>query len=153
VDFKEIEKELYRKTAELEVAKARELKSVTERLALLNQKEEARQKEVRDAQRAATAAAIRRRLEQQLVEEQLLRETTEKRVLEEQIYSKKQSEIEVDVRTTQQLAQDVAEQQHIEEMVRKSLDNAKYSVRKTIGTDGEVIMPNPMARFLQKEPE
>lgn len=153
MEFKDIEQALATKTAELEVAKARELKSVTERLALLNQKEEARQKEVRDAQRAATAAAIRRRLEQQLVEEQLLRETTEKRVLEEQIYSKKQSEIEVDVRTTQQLAQDVAEQQHIEEMVRKSLDNAKYSVRKTIGTDGEVIMPNPMARFLQKEPE
>jgi len=153
MEFKDIEQELSRKAAELEAEKARELKSVTERLAVLNQKEEARQKEVRDAQRAATAAAIRRRLEQQLIEEQLLRETTEKRVLEEQVYSKKQSEIEVDVRTTEQLAQAVAEQQHIEELVRKSLDNAKYSVRKTIGTDGEVIMPNPMARFLQKEPE
>jgi hypothetical protein len=153
MEFKEIEQALATKTAELEAAKTRELKSVTERLALLNQKEEARQKEVRDAQRAATAAAVRRRLEQQEIEEQTLREATEKRVLEEQVYAHKQTALEVDVRTTEELERALTQQQHIEELVRTSLENAKYSVRKTIGTDGEVIVPNPLARFLQKEPD
>ena len=153
MEFKEIEQALATKTAELEAAKTRELKSVTERLALLNQKEEARQKEVRDAQRAATTAAVRRRLEQQEIEEQTLREATEKRVLEEQVYAHKQAALEVDVRTTEELERALTQQQHIEELVRTSLENAKYSVRKTIGTDGEQIMPNPMARFLQKEPD
>jgi hypothetical protein len=153
MEFKDIEQALADKTAELEATKARELKVINERLSLLRQKEEARQKAIRDAQKAAVAAAIRRRVEQQEAEERQLREETEKRVLEEQVYAHKQTALEVDVRTTEELERALTNQQHIEELVRTSLENAKYSVRKTIGTDGEQIMPNPMARFLQKEPD
>lgn len=153
MDLKDIEQALASKAEELEVAKTSELKTITERLALLNEKEEARQKEIRDAQKAATDAAVRRRCEQQELEQCLQREETEKRVLEEQLYSRKQTALEIDVRTTEQLVLAVTEQQHIEELVRETLTNSKFSVRKTIGNDGEQIMPNPLARFLQKEPD
>jgi hypothetical protein len=153
VDFKEIEQALADKTSELETAKALELKSINERLAQLKQKEEARQREAKDAQRAATAAAVRRRLEQQAAEERLLREEIEKRTLEEQVYAYKQAQLEGDVRTTEELEKAIVEQQHIEELVKKSLDNAQYAIRRTLGNEGEVIMQHPLARFLQKAPE
>lgn len=153
MEFKDIEQALADKTAELDAAKNKELKIVTERLALLTQQEEARQLAIRMTQRAATAAAIRRRMEQQEMEERQLRDENEKRILEEQLYAHKQTALEIDVRTTEVLEHALTEQQHTEELVRKSLENARYSVRKTIGTEGEVIVPNPMARFLRKEPE
>jgi hypothetical protein len=153
MELNELAQALAKRNAELEATKAKELSNTAQRLAELQQKEEARQRAVRDAQRAATAAAIRRRIEAQVAEEQLLRENVEKRVLEEQAYAAKQNALEHEGLTAKELEHSLIEQQHIEEEVRKSLANAKFSVRRTVGNEGEIILPHPLARFLQKSPE
>jgi vancomycin resistance protein YoaR len=153
MELPEIQQALEKRNAELEAKKYKELSNVQSRLAELQQKEDARQKAVKDAQRAATAAAIKRRLEAHAAEEQILKEVNEKRVLEEQVAAKRQAEIEQEEAKAEELAGVIIDQQHIEEQVRKTLGDARYSFRRTIGTEGEQIMPNPLARFLSKEPE
>jgi len=153
MDLQDINKALAKRTQELEEAKAKELSNVNARLAELQQKEDARKREAQALHKAKVAAALKRRLDEQAAEEQLQREVNEKRVLEEQAYSQKQTTLEAEELTADELEKSLIEQQFIEEQVRKSLDNAKYSVRKSVGNDGEQIMPNPLARFLQKSPE
>jgi vancomycin resistance protein YoaR len=153
MELHDISQVLAKKSAELEAIKNVELQKTNARLAELQQKEEARQRTVRDVQRAATAAAIKRRLEAHAAEEQTLKEVNEKRVLEEQVAAKRQAEIEQEEDKAEELAGVIIDQQHIEEQVRKTLGDARYSFRRTIGTEGEQIMPNPLARFLSKEPE
>jgi vancomycin resistance protein YoaR len=153
MELHDISQVLAKKSAELEAIKNVELQKTNARLAELQQKEEARQRTVRDVQRAATAAAIKRRLEAHAAEEQILKEVNEKRVLEEQVAAKRQAEIEQEEAKAEELAGVIIDQQHIEEQVRKTLGDARYSFRRTIGTEGEQIMPNPLARFLSKEPE
>jgi|ERR1039458_2068877 hypothetical protein len=153
MDFKDIEQALSNKAEELEQARIKELKTVSERLAILKEKEETRQREAKTAQKAAAQAALQRRIEKQAEEEQLLQEEAEMRTLEEQEYGKKQVHNSLEIERKKELERRVIEEEHNAERTRKSIEDAKFYVRRCVGNEGEIIMPNPLARFLQKEPE
>jgi len=119
-------------------------------IASARQEEELRQAEAKTAREAADAKAEKRKAERLEAEAAQLREEAEDRRAIEQEENKKQEAADNIIKMKEEIRKRLNELEHAEEMAKKELRD--LIMRGTENVDTERIMPNPLERFLQKEP-
>jgi len=149
VDLKEIEKQLQEHALQLEKQRLAAHEAAMKELAEARQKEEKRQAVARKAQQESDAKAERRKAERLESEAAQLREEATARRLMEQEENKKQEALDNIVRMTERIRIQLDEMEHAEELAKKKLRDL---IMSNTENTSETIMPNPLERFLQKEP-
>jgi hypothetical protein len=119
-------------------------------LAAARKEEELRQAEAKAVQQAADDKAEKRKAERQEAEAAQLREEAEARRLVEQEDSKRQASADRIIKMKEDIKRRLDELEHAEELAKKQLRDLIMSGTEHV--DSERIMPNPLERFLQKEP-
>ena len=130
--------------AELRVAH----ENTMEQLAEARTKEEARQNELREQQRLANEKRLNIEKAKQYAKEERQRELDLLRLAIESGFDEKKVRGDIEKQRQEELATRLSNQEHAIELAMKSLEDARIPKG-----DAENIMPNPMARFLQKTPE
>jgi len=130
--------------AELRVAH----ENTMEQLAEARTKEEARQNELREQQRLANEKRLNIEKAKQYAKEERQRELDLLRLAIESGFDEKKVRGDIEKQRQEELATRLSNQEHAIELAMKSLEDARVPKG-----DAENIMPNPMARFLQKTPE
>lgn len=120
-------------------------------LAAARKAEEERQAEAKLLQEAADAKAAKRKAERLEAEAAQLREEAESRRLIEQEENKKQKAADDIIRMKEEISKRLNELEHAEEQAKKQLRDLIMSGAERV--DSERIVPNPLERFLQKEPQ
>lgn len=149
-DLKELEKQLQEHAVELEKKRLSAHEAAMAELAEARKKEEERQAEARKAQEEANAKAERRRAEKREAEAAQLREEDEARRLTEQEENKQQEAIDNFIQMKERIRRQLDEIEHAEELAKKQLRD--LIMNGADSTSSERIMPNPLEKFLQKEP-
>ena len=119
-------------------------------LAAAREEEEKRQAAAKLAQEAADLKATQRKAEKQEAEAACLREEENSRRLIEQEDNKQQASIYHIIEMKASIKRHLDELEHAEELAKKQLRDLIMSGTEHV--DSERIMPNPLERFLQKEP-
>ena len=120
-------------------------------LAATREEEEKRQAESKARAEADAIKAAKRKAERAEAEADQLREEAEERRLVEQEENRKQASVDHIIKMKEDIKRRLDELEHAEELAKKQLRDLLNSGTERIDT--ERIMPNPLERFLQKEPK
>ena len=120
-------------------------------LAAAREEEEKRQAESKARAEADVIKAAKRKAERAEAEADQLREEAEERRLVEQEENRKQASVDHIIKMKEDIKRRLDELEHAEELAKKQLRDLINSGVEHVDT--ERIMPNPLERFLQKEPK
>jgi hypothetical protein len=146
----EIEKQLQERASLLEKQRIAAHEAAMKEIADARAAEEARQRRSQAIIAEQDQLILEKKIAGQKAQEALAREERELQRLREQEQNKAQAEVEAVVARKEALSKKLADIEHQEELAKKELRD--LILRNANPVDAERIMPNPLDRFLQKEP-
>ena len=149
-ELQEIQEKLEQVAREREAERIAAHDQAMKQLAEVRAKEEARQIAAKEAMQLAQERANKRSADKQRAEEECLREEANIRRQIEQEEDCKQASIDGILRIKEAIKKRMDDLEHAEELAKKQLRDLIMSGTEHV--DSERIMPNPLERFLQKEP-